>query len=313
MGRFIILFFGLCMVPILTIGTVSAKNTVSDYLKAGDRLCATKDYVKAAKYYLAAVKLDAGSSAAYLGLGNCYSSVGHKSDAMTAYQKALKLDPNNVQLVSLVQNSTDIQPSDADKENIMAVTKNLASYDQPVFKQIEIDLMGGIAFTSLQKEVGAQVAYGGTVEGYYLLDPQFGVGCSINDHFISYADWQWVDAEYGPSYAYDITLYYLDILAVGKYRLGTKGLRPYVLGGVGISIVTTSTIISIEDSSNFNKTYVSTNSVSSSYPAIMGGIGLELPLSAYSNLFLQGKSTFIFTTGSNTFLAPLEAGVNIFF
>jgi outer membrane protein W len=48
--------------------------------------------------------LDASKTASYVGLGNCQYRLGRKEEALTAYNKALALDPTNAQLTQFVNN-----------------------------------------------------------------------------------------------------------------------------------------------------------------------------------------------------------------
>src|SRR5579872_5666968 len=69
--------------------------TTNQYVAAGDQAFVAKDYAKSIQYYQAAIKLDAHSAAAYEGLGNAYHVLGAKADALSAYRKALELNPGN--------------------------------------------------------------------------------------------------------------------------------------------------------------------------------------------------------------------------
>lgn len=75
---------------------------VADYMNAGDKYYAAKDYTKAVACYKYAAKLDPNNAPAFQGLGNCYFRLNQKPEALAAYQQAKTLDPSNTQLDYLI-------------------------------------------------------------------------------------------------------------------------------------------------------------------------------------------------------------------
>jgi len=78
-------------------------GSADQYRAAGNKLYQAKNYGQAARYYLAAVKLDPNDAASYQGLGNCYYAYGKKKEALAYYQRASALQPGNSQLAEFVR------------------------------------------------------------------------------------------------------------------------------------------------------------------------------------------------------------------
>jgi hypothetical protein len=72
-------------------------------LATANQAAANKDFNGALQDYQAAANADPNSAQAYQGMGICYYYLGQKSEALTAFQKALSLDPNNTQLANFVK------------------------------------------------------------------------------------------------------------------------------------------------------------------------------------------------------------------
>ncbi len=77
--------------------------TAAQDIATANQLYAAHNYAQAGQYYYAAIKLNPTSAAAYQSLGNCYYFLGRKEYALTCFQRALNLQPNNPQLAQFVQ------------------------------------------------------------------------------------------------------------------------------------------------------------------------------------------------------------------
>jgi len=89
---------------ILLPSSAGAQSSTADrYRAAGHKLYQSKNYGQAARYYLAAVKLNPQDAASYQGLGNCYYAYGKKKEALVYYQRASALQPSNTRLAQFVR------------------------------------------------------------------------------------------------------------------------------------------------------------------------------------------------------------------
>ena len=96
---------------LLTTGVAfAAPKTAAEYLAAAAQLYSAKDYQGAAYSYEAGLVLDPNNAGGYQGLGDCYYYLGRQTDAMTAYQKSLALNPSNPKLTDFIKT---FKPQDA--------------------------------------------------------------------------------------------------------------------------------------------------------------------------------------------------------
>jgi Flp pilus assembly protein TadD len=70
---------------------------------AANQAIANKDYNTALQDYQAAANADPNNAGAYQGEGTCYYYLGQKAEALTAFNKALQLNPGNTQLSNFVK------------------------------------------------------------------------------------------------------------------------------------------------------------------------------------------------------------------
>ncbi len=94
--------FGLIAVLFLASSIASAYTAV-DYYNAGLQFYNAQNYTQAVQYFTAALNMDPNNVGALQSRGNCYYQQGQLQSALTDYQKALALQPNNTQLASFVQ------------------------------------------------------------------------------------------------------------------------------------------------------------------------------------------------------------------
>jgi hypothetical protein len=192
--------------------------------------------------------------------------------------------------------------------------------NQPPDKHYEIAVMGGLNFISASiipgvttNEPGSESGADGEIEGYYLFDHHWGLGLSIGYHHAYYSS-----VDILPEWEGNFNFGFLDFLAVSKYRFRTKGLRPYLISGVGICSYNWSSVVNGAPWGSMPFTLLPPSPYSSStiYPELSGGIGFEIPLFFELNLFIQGKYNWIPTLATNShvsFFVPIDAGVNLLF
>ncbi|HXL72066.1 MAG TPA: tetratricopeptide repeat protein, partial [bacterium] len=102
--------FALILIFLTTGIAFAAPKTAVEYFAMGAQLYSVKDYQGAAYSYEAGLELDPNNAGAYQGLGDCYYFLGRQTDAMTAYQKSLALNPQNLKLAEYVKT---FKPQDA--------------------------------------------------------------------------------------------------------------------------------------------------------------------------------------------------------
>jgi tetratricopeptide (TPR) repeat protein len=85
--------FGL--VALLLLAPFLAHADTAQYLGWGDQMLGQKNYDAAARYYVAALKADPRSAAAYRGLGYCYGGRRDLSHAARYLEYSLRLNPGD--------------------------------------------------------------------------------------------------------------------------------------------------------------------------------------------------------------------------
>jgi hypothetical protein len=147
-------------------------------------------------------------------------------------------------------------------------------------KKIELGIGGDLAVTS---NAGYDLGFGGHATGLYRVNENFGVGLGVGyDTF-------------GITGVSGVTSADLSFLALGKYAFGTEETKPYLIGGAGFSIFITSG---------------PGGSLSSSYPELLGGGGVQFTLGSNANLYVQATANVILGSGSTFTYFPAEVGVN---
>lgn len=73
-----------------------------------------KNYAQAAAYYRDAIQTDPDFTEAYQALGNCELRIGKKAEALTQYEKALALNPDNPLLSQMVDFLSEKAPESAE-------------------------------------------------------------------------------------------------------------------------------------------------------------------------------------------------------
>ncbi len=266
-------------------------QTAAQYIGAGNQSYAAKDYVKGAQYYQAAVQLDGNSAAAFQGLGNCQYMLGKNAEALSAYEKASALDPNNAQLSSFV---TTLKAKVGAASSVAVPTPGPAgsavnagsSSNEGKF---ELDVHAGVA-------VSSQTGFGGGLDGFVPLGKSFSLGAITGFYTFGSSA-----SGYGASASSSIN--FLELMAAGKYRIDANGFHPYILGGVGMSLVMQTVSVTFLGT---------TTSVSASEmdPMISIGGGVEFPMGQGMNFFAQGRYSMVMQNGGSSTYEPIEAGLN---
>jgi opacity protein-like surface antigen len=78
-----------------------------------------------------------------------------------------------------------------------------------------------------------------------------------------------------------------------KYRIGNEKIRPYLLGGVGVSDFSTSIHHTLTEAGENLDIEASNSSVC---PAVAAGLGVEFPIGENTNFFFQTELNMIFTS-----------------
>ena len=80
----------------------SSSDNATNSLTLGNEAIQTKDYNNAVQDYQNAINANPNSAGAYQGLGTAYYYLGQKDQALSAFEKASQLDPNNTKLTAFV-------------------------------------------------------------------------------------------------------------------------------------------------------------------------------------------------------------------
>ncbi|HEY5037676.1 MAG TPA: tetratricopeptide repeat protein, partial [bacterium] len=278
--------------------TVAQAVTADQYVAAGNQNYTAKDYAKAVQYYQAAIQMNPNSAAAYQGLGNSNYQLGNKSAALTAYEKAITLNPSNTQLSAFVQsmkNQGVVDTAAAGSTPASSTVPNpAASYsNSPAVGKFELAPHAGIAYST---STGYGIGFGGGLSGYF----PSGGGLAFGGTAAFYTFG-------GPSYVYSGTTISqsfsnIEVLAALKYRLGTGSVRPYLVAGGGLSL------LSVTSSANIAGYGGASGSTSTTNPMIQGGGGIEFPAGASMNVFVEGKASIVIGNGGTVTYLPIEGG-----
>lgn len=338
-----------------------AQDRSLQYYNAGNSFYSQKDYDKAISYYHYATQLNPDLWQAYQGLGNSYYAKGDKSTALASYQKSLALHPDNPQLTPFVQSlqaqlgsaPPSISSSEASPESQPESTP--APTHPGTANPIELDILpGGNLILSATNPVpnslvssyvpsglkgGYGAGFGGGSDIYFPISRNFSIGA--NTAFYAYgANYHATSSgvTYGYSYTESVSETVsqsnLEVLAAAKYRFDGQNLQPYLLGGVGFSLVSYSGSVSVQAT-------ISGYSGTEGFPVLSGsqlcpmalvGGGIQFPAGNNMNFFAEIKLGIVligsttqtvngsyggytyngqYQTASSTLLElPINAGLN---
>ena len=99
------LFFLLPFFTLMSLaGVLYAQNDhYPEFMEMGNRAYASEKYDLAIGYYQSALDDKPDCWQAYVGLGNCYYYKKKLKDSLQAYEKALKMNPGNDEVIRFVQ------------------------------------------------------------------------------------------------------------------------------------------------------------------------------------------------------------------
>jgi hypothetical protein len=295
-------------------GTASAQNQFAQYYQAANSAYSTKNYDQAIKYYDAAVQSNPNYWQAFQGLGNCYYAKGQNAEALSNYQKALALNPNNPQLSSFVQALRA-------KVGTAPAATNTVQYSNSVVvnsdKNFQLSPMIGVA---VGDNSGLGTGIGGGLRGIYMTDANLGFG-----GMIYFYTWNTSLTESG----YYITQSYtlgtltetiseshgnLEVLAAIQYKFTGGSVKPYLIGGAGLSALMFSESISFSYSSGtplYNPTTGgSIPGTTSMYPMVTAGAGLGFNMGKDMDLYLEAKYDVVIGNGGTFSYIPIGAGLS---
>lgn len=287
---------------VASMGFSSAQvGTVNQYVAAGDQSFAAKDYTKSIQFYQSAIKLDSHSAAAYEGLGNAYHVLGAKADALSAYRKALKLNPDNSRLESLIEILESKTGEDAPAAP--EPPKAPVAESSPATQSGEIALMGGFVLTNDGAGVTLSATgnfptlnqgTGGGLRMGFLFHPNFLLGGSIGYYTFGSQTPSTV-SNYVSSSNSSVDLHSLEFQLYLKCRLATGHVRPYLVVGGGFSKL----MASMSDNNSFT-IFGFSQSLASNYtfsPMVEAGGGMEFQLGRSLNFFFECRVEKIYGTG----------------
>jgi hypothetical protein len=326
-----------------------AQDPSTQYYNAGNSLYAGKNYDQAIRYYQAAVQGNPHFWQAYQALGNCYYAKGDNNNALTNYNKALSLYPNNPQLSQFVQTlQAKTAPASPAANNNSSGAASPATGSPAKAgrapKMFELEPMIGLGvgagmsygatLSAPATTIDAGTGIGGGVGGYYLLDNHLAVGLII-DYFAYTKSTSGPATFFTPSFQQTVATQTnsgnfdsVEVLPSVKFKFGEDSFRPYLMGSLGFSFASTSYSVSYGSFSNGQPgpgqaQGGTATGPSYSGPMIQVGGGGEYALGPDMNLFLQLKYSMIFV-GSTTYQSnpyqgftfssiPIVAGVNFDF
>lgn len=296
--------------------TAFAQNQSGQYMSAANSAYSAKNYDQAIQYYNTAIQSNPNSWSAYQGLGNCYYFKGQTTEALSNYQRALSLNPNNPQLSSFVQSLRA-------KVGTAPAATNTVQYSNSVVvnsdKNFQLSPMVGVA---VGDNSGLGTGFGGGLRGIYMTDANLGFGGMI--YFYT-----WGISKSSPEYY--LTQSYtwgtdtetistshgnLEILAAIQYKFTGGSVKPYLIGGAGLSAL----MFSETDSYSYNNgppssywstlTNVSIPGSTNMYPMITAGAGLGFNAGRDMDIYVEAKYDVVIGNGGTFSYIPIGAGLS---
>ncbi|GEM_PF-1581182 len=315
-----------CLLVLGLSAAARAQDQSLPYYQAGNNFYSQRNYDQAIRYYQAAAQMNPQLWQAYQGEGNCYYAKGDKASALTNYQKALAINPNNPQLSSFAQTLQaqlgTAPPAQPSTNNPAMTVSNNSPAASSAAKNFEVDPMAGIAIST---STGYGLGFGGGVGAYYSLPPdsKLAIGGSVG--FYTFSNSMATTETFSPYGSRTITSNgnwtNIEILASGKMRFDAQGLKPYLLGGVGISLfgITSSggTTYNLNPPYNqppYTSYYQNSSSPSISgssiYPTLQAGGGLELQMGPDMEIFAETKYSLIIGQNGTAGYEPVAIGLS---
>ncbi len=230
-------------------------------------------------------------------MGNCYYAKGQYSDALTNYQKALNINPNNPQLSNFVESlKAKVGSTPASSVGVPSPGSSPA-----VGNKFELDFSPGLAVGT---SAGTGIGFGGGVEGFVPIDKglSIGGGAAFYTFSFSYGASESlsgsgsgsVTAGATASSSYDS----IEILGMMKYRFEGDKVRPFLVGGVGASLFGFSAGASGGSGSGSSGVSITASGSSTQVdPMISAGGGIEFSAGPNLNIFAQTRLNVIIVLG----------------
>jgi hypothetical protein len=300
----------------------AAQDKSMPYYEAGNKLYSQKNYDRAVQYYNAAIQFNPNLWQAFQGLGNCSYVKGDKAQALSNYQKCLSLHPDNPGLSSFVKSLR------VEIENAQASSNE--GYSPSEIRKI-FRTASGISDQHFEicPSIGTAIEmgeYGDTGFGigggcFYMLDSEFGIGALTHLYLFGSSDITTSDYETQNRTLGNETMTTseshtsLELVPAIKYKFDGDGIRPYLIGGLGVALITSTLSYSYvyQNGPPSLSNGIDTNSIYSGsgiFPILVGGGGLEFSLDHDMSLFAEVRADIIIgDRGSATYI-PVESGLN---
>lgn len=271
---------GLLMVMVSSLWATTAQD---DY-QAGVLFYGQGQYGEAITILQESVKENPNFWQAYQVLGQAYYKSGNKTAALSAFNKSLKINPNNPDLRRLADSITR-QDKNISMPNADSIQTKTAESEKASNEGIYLDL--GLGIDPLSN-------YSGT----YYASSDLNVGYSFNEKFS-------VRLEFGAStyenhygnwavYKFLPELKYFFASAEPSLKNEYDTISPYLLIGIGAEI-----------------TAFDTTSETLTNPDAILGLGTEINVGNAFLFYLEAKSNFEFSSGSTSTDFPIIAGFHI--
>ncbi|MGH7739672.1 MAG: hypothetical protein ACREL1_05945 [bacterium] len=272
-----------------------AADQALPYCQAGNSLFTQKNYAQAKLYYHAAIRLNPSLWQAFEGVGNCDYVQGDSKEALRYFNLSLSLHPNNPPLAKFVQTlQSQVRivptlPSAEHRQAIPAARPTPVPYQDFSYADGEGHWIGGggleMLLSSSDPQYGPAFGIGGNVG--YGFDPNFALLLETN--FLSFntgvKDFSLAAWTLCPSFR-------LFVMKPNGF------LRPYILGGLGMTLWFGQETIG--DQSAAALEFV---------PVAMAGVGLDLSLEEGVDLYLQVALINSLFEEESISLLPLQLGV----
>ena len=267
-----------------------AQDKALPYYQAGETLCAQKKYDQAIQYFNAALDVNPRMWQSFQGLGTCYYAQGEKSRALANYQRALSFHPDNPSLSAFADSLRDElakaqaapqkkKEDEEDKEKIWRMTSGLS--------QAHFELSPCAGFVPLGG--GASIiGFGAGIGGFYMFDNEFGLGGMAHFYLFDYSG---------------ETVTSVELVPTIKYKVAGTGLRPYLLLGFGLTLLTDS-----YSTPGYGGIPNATYSPSEIFPILDAGAGLEYPINTDTSIFLEVRGDVILGQYGTASYLPVDAG-----
>ena len=251
-----------------------------------------------------AIQLNSNDWQAYQLLGYDYAQKQNINDALNACEKSLQINPDNPVLkqyadklsgvVASMQTPTVPAPTAVISAQPTGIPSKPAT--TPVATHVELkpttvipqghfylELAGGIDVPAQNWQSAYSLGGGGKISAGYEFDKSFSIQLDVENYYFS-----------GVNYSGPISDIEFLVLPTIRYCFSEKGIRPYLLAGVGDEFELLSAISGGLTVSNLD---------------VVVGAGVGVQLSEKTDVFVEGRCNFIFSSDVTGQDIPLLAGV----